>query len=107
MRWLPGTLVILLGAVALAAACARPPAFASFTSEKQEFSIGYPRGWRAGAARAAPPGLRLLHEREAEVLNRLPAGLGDRPGRRRRPRLVPALQRRRDAPVRGRVPAGS
>src|SRR3989337_3457409 len=45
MRWLPGTPVILLGAVALAAACARPPVFASFTSEKQKCSIAYPRGW--------------------------------------------------------------
>lgn len=45
MRRLPGTLVILLGVVALAAACARPPAFATFTSEKQKFSIAYPRGW--------------------------------------------------------------
>src|SRR3990172_4604982 len=45
MRRFPGTLLILLGAVALAAACARPPAFATFTSEKQKFSIAYPRGW--------------------------------------------------------------
>src|SRR3989304_4462293 len=62
MRWLPGTLVILLGAVALAAACARPPAFASFTSERQKFSIAYPRGWEivpgAGDAPVSvlPPG---------------------------------------------------
>src|SRR3989304_415513 len=45
MRRFPGTLLILLGAVALAAACPPPPAFATFTSGKQKFSIAYPRGW--------------------------------------------------------------
>lgn len=45
MRRLPGILVVLLGATALATACARPPAFATFASEKRKFSIAYPQGW--------------------------------------------------------------
>lgn len=44
MNRFPARLMILLTAATLAA-CARPPALATFTSEKQKFSIAFPQGW--------------------------------------------------------------
>lgn len=38
-------MVVLAGAVGLAAGCARPPALATFASARQQFAIAYPKGW--------------------------------------------------------------
>lgn len=82
-----GRLVLLLACAAVVGGCARPPAFATYTSARQKFSLAFPRGWEVVAATdedrvwIVPPDQAAAPERAAEFLFVLtreePGPLGD------------------------------